>query len=236
MVQNAYGQPIGLPVAGWTARQPPPHLPMIGRFCRVVPVERAHADALFDAYGEAADARDWTYLAHEPPGARDDYRAWIATMAANPDVLLHAIIVGERPLGVAAFMRIDPVHGTIEVGSINYAPALQRTAAATEAMILMMRRVFDELGYRRYEWKCDALNARSRAAAQRLGFGYEGTFRQAMVTKGRNRDTAWFSTIDADWPAIRAAQQAWLAQGNFDGEGRQKQRLADLIARARTAV
>ncbi len=235
MVQNVYGQLIGLPVAGWTARRPPPRTPMVGRFCRIVPVEGAHADALFDAYGKAADARDWTYLPLDPARDRDDYRSWIATMAANPDVLLHAIIVGERPVGVAAFMRIDCVHGTIEVGSINYAPALQRTAAATEAMILMMRRVFDQLGYRRYEWKCDALNARSRAAAQRLGFCYEGTFRRAMVTKGRNRDTAWFSIIDSDWPAIRAAQDAWLAPGNFDNDGRQKQRLGDVIGRARMA-
>jgi RimJ/RimL family protein N-acetyltransferase len=130
-------------------------------------------------------------------------------------------------------MRIEPAHGVIEVGNINYSPLLQRTAAATEAMFLMMRRVFDELGYRRYEWKCDSLNAPSRNAALRLGFQYEGLFRQAVVYKKRNRDTAWFSIIDSEWPALKRAYLDWLAPANFDGTGRQTRKLAELIKAAR---
>ena len=134
-------------------------------------------------------------------------------------------------MGVASLMRIDPAAGVIEVGGINYSPALQRTPAATEAMYLMMRRVFDELGYRRYEWKCDSLNAASRAAAQRLGFTYEGMFRQATVYKARNRDTCWFSILDSEWPALKSGFEQWLAPDNFDTDGRQRKRLSQLIGR-----
>ncbi len=144
------------------------------------------------------------------------------------DPLVHAIVerCSGRAVGVASLMRIDPAAGVIEVGGINYAPPLQRTPAATEAMYLMMRRVFDELGYRRYEWKCDALNAPSRAAAQRLGFRYEGMFRQATVTKMRNRDTCWFSILDSEWPPLKMAFEHWLDSGNFDADGQQRHSLA----------
>ena len=134
---------------------------------------------------------------------------------------------------MATFMRIDRTMGVIEVGNINYSPLLQRTPAATEAMFLMMSRVFDELGYRRYEWKCDSLNAPSRAAALRLGFQYEGLFRQAVIYKGRNRDTTWFSIIDSEWPALKRAYQQWLAPENFDGKGEQRNSLGKLIDRYR---
>ncbi len=134
-----------------------------------------------------------------------------------------------KAIGVASYLRIDPASGSIEVGHINYSPMLQRTPAATEAMYLMMQRVF-ELGYRRYEWKCDALNARSRAAAQRYGFSFEGVFRQATVYKGRNRDTAWYAAIDQEWPALQAAFLQWLDPANFDQDGRQRVRLADLTS------
>ena len=145
------------------------------------------------------------------------------------DPLFHAIIDSAtgKAIGVASYLRIDPASGSIEVGHINYSPLLQRTPAATEAMYLMMQRVF-ELGYRRYEWKCDALNARSRAAAQRYGFSFEGVFRQATVYKGRNRDTAWYAAIDQEWPALQAAFLQWLDPANFDQDGRQRVRLADL--------
>ena len=144
--------------------------------------------------------------------------------------LAHAIIErdGGRAVGVASYLAIDPENGTIEIGSINYSPRLQRRPAATEAMYLLMRRVFDELGYRRYEWKCDSLNAPSRAAAQRLGFRYEGLFRQAVVYKGRSRDSAWFSVIDSEWPILRAAFARWLDPSNFDADGRQRAGLASL--------
>ena len=152
---------------------------------------------------------------------------WAAAASRRDDPLVHAIIdpANGGAVGVASLMRIDAPAGVIEVGGINYSPRLQRRPAATEAMYLLMRRVFDELGYRRYEWKCDALNAPSRAAAQRLGFRYEGLFRQATVYKGRNRDTAWFSIIDSEWPALRAAFEQWLDPANFDVDGRQRQSL-----------
>jgi len=150
--------------------------------------------------------------------------------AAGSDPLFYAILdrPGDDPLGVASYLRIDPPMGSIEIGHLSFSPALQRSTTATEALYLMIRHVFDDLGYRRCEWKCDRLNAPSVAAAKRLGFRYEGTFRQAVVTKGRNRDTAWFSILDREWPALGAALEAWLDPGNFDGDGRQRRRLADL--------
>ncbi len=230
--QNGFGQPIGSPVPGWTARPRPPRTAMDGRYCRLEPLDPArHADDLFAANAGDTDGRNWTYLGTEPPATREAYRAWAEGMAAGDDPLFHAIVAQDtgRAVGVAAYLRIDPANGVIEVGHINYSPLLQRTRAATEAMALMMRRAFDELGYRRYEWKCDSLNAPSRAAAERLGFQYEGLFRQALVYKGRNRDTAWFSILDREWPALRAAYERWLDPANFDGAGRQKARLPDLI-------
>ena len=157
-----------------------------------------------------------------------EYRDFLEQAALRDDPLVHAIVERRsgRAVGVASLMRVDPAPGVIEVGGINYAPPLQRTPAATEAMFLMMRRVFDELGYRRYEWKCDALNAPSRAAALRLGFRYEGMFRQATVYKGRNRDTCWFSILDSEWPALKTRFERWLDPDNLDAEGHQKRNLA----------
>ena len=202
---------------------------MEGRWCRVEPLDPdAHAAGLHAANSADTDGRMWTYLSEQPFATEAAYRTWAQAAAASSDPLFFAIVdsaTGE-PRGVASYLRIEPADGVIEVGHIAYSPALQRTTAATEAMYLMMRRVFDELGYRRYEWKCNALNAGSRAAAQRLGFTYEGTFRQAKVVKGRNRDTAWFSILDTEWPRMRAAFEAWLDPSNFDAEGRQRSRLS----------
>ena len=228
--------PTGRPVSGWTARPRPPRTPIEGRFCRVEPLESArHAADLFAANTLEGTGRNWTYLMQEPFDDLDAYRRWLAQVAKADDPLFHAIVelATGKAVGVAALMRIDPANGVIEVGNINYSPLLQRTSAATEAMYLMMRRVFDELGYRRYEWKCDSLNAPSRAAAVRLGFQYEGLFRQAVVYKARNRDTAWFSIIDSEWPALKGAYETWLAATNFDRQGRQIQALADLIKATR---
>jgi RimJ/RimL family protein N-acetyltransferase len=156
------------------------------------------------------------------------YRAYLAAAIGRERALAHAIVTGDAgaAVGVASYLAIDTENGTIEVGAINYSPPLQKRPAATEAMYLLMRRVFDELGYRRYEWKCDSLNAPSRAAAERLGFRYEGLFRQAVVYKGRSRDTAWYSVIDSEWPILRAAFERWLDPSNFDAEGRQRAGLA----------
>lgn len=226
---NQYGQPIGPDVAGWTPRSVPPRTAMQGRTCRVEPLDPdRHAAALFAAVAEAPDDRLWTYMAQGPFASEAAFRAWMDASALGDDPLFHAVIdtATDRATGHAALMRIEPAVGCIEVGNILFAPALQRTVAATECMYLMMRRVFDELGYRRYEWKCDALNAPSRAAALRLGFQYEGIFRQAILYKGRNRDTAWFSIIDKDWPGLKAGFEAWLDPANFDDAGGQKQPLA----------
>jgi RimJ/RimL family protein N-acetyltransferase len=204
---------------------------MTGRFCRVEPLDaQRHAADLFAANAEDRDGRNWTYLPRGPYADFASYREWAEAAAKSEDPLTHAILdlASGRAVGSAAYLRIDAPHGVIEVGSITYSPLLQRRPAVTEAMYLMMRRVFDELGYRRYEWKCDALNAASRAAATRLGFRYEGLFRHATVYKGRNRDTAWFSVIDSEWPGLRQAFERWLDPANFDAEGRQRTSLSGL--------
>lgn len=232
---NSLGQPIGLALPGWTARPRPPRAPIEGRYCRLEPIDVArHAAQLHRANMADRENRIWTYLAYGPFPEFEAYRAWMAASCLGDDPLFHAVVERKsgEALGVASYLRIDPAHGVIEVGHINYAPALQRTPAATEAMFLMMRRVFDELGYRRYEWKCDALNAPSRGAAERLGFRFEGIFRQATIYKGRNRDTAWFSIVDGEWPALKRAYERWLDPANFDAQGRQRERLADLTSRA----
>jgi len=227
--RNSFGQPIGFPLPGWQPRLPPPGTAMTGRFCRVEPLDpERHAAALHEANREG-DGRNFTYLAAGPYATLEDYRRWMEKTCLGDDPLFHAIIdaTSSRPVGVAAYLRIEPAVGVIEVGHINYSPLLQRHPAATEAMFLMMRRVFDELGYRRYEWKCDSLNALSRASAERLGFRFEGIFRQAIVYRGRNRDTAWFSILDTEWPVLRGAFERWLAPENFDTAGRQRRRLQE---------
>jgi RimJ/RimL family protein N-acetyltransferase len=228
---NHLGQPIGFPLPDWSPRQQPPRTAMVGRYCRVEPLDlERHADELFAANAEDRDGSGWTYLPYGPFDTFEAYRRWAAQVAALDDPLFHAIVdlTTDRAVGVAAFLRIEKAMGAIEVGSIKYSPLLQRRPAATEAMYLMMRRVFDELGYRRYEWKCNALNAPSRAAAERYGFTFEGVFRQAMVAKGNNRDTAWYAILDSEWPERRAAFEAWLAPDNFDAEGRQRASLSAL--------
>jgi RimJ/RimL family protein N-acetyltransferase len=200
-----------------------------GRYCWLEPLDvERHGQQLWDAYALDTDHRNWTYLSHGPYRSMSDFAAWARGASSSLDPLFFAIVepVG-RATGVAAYLRISPGAGAIEVGHIHMSPLLQRTPAATEAMFLMMKAAFD-LGYRRYEWKCDALNAPSRAAAERLGFTFEGTFRQALVYKGRNRDTAWYSIIDKEWPRLRAAFERWLSPDNFDGEGRQRTRLSEL--------
>jgi len=236
--RNRLGQPIGEPVPGWQPVPRPPRSALGGRFCRVEPLDpKRHAADLFAAYAEDREGRIWTYLPYGPFETAAAFAAWASDDCLGDDPLFHAVVDGAsgRALGVASYLRIEPAVGVIEVGHINYAPRLQRTPAATEAMFLMMRRVFAELGYRRYEWKCDALNAASRRAAERLGFRFEGVFRQATMYKGRNRDTAWYAVIDKDWPALERAYGAWLDPANFDAEGRQKKALGALVDAARGA-
>jgi RimJ/RimL family protein N-acetyltransferase len=229
-VRNALGQPVGAPLPDWKPAPRPPRTPMAGRFCRVEPLDPdRHGADLYAANSLDKDGRNFTYLSGGPFATRDAYFEWLNGFCRGDDPLFHAIVdLGTgNPVGVASFMRIDPGNGVIEVGHINYSPLLQRKPAATEAMFLMMKRAF-ELGYRRYEWKCDSLNAPSRAAAQRLGFSYEGLFRQAIVYRGRTRDTAWYSIIDGEWPALRAAFERWLDPANFDAQGNQRASLSSL--------
>jgi RimJ/RimL family protein N-acetyltransferase len=226
---NAFGQPLGPPAEGWSERQRPQRTALGGRYCCVAPIDvERHASALFAAYMQAADGRDWTYLSHERPLSMASFREYLAEIAASGDPLHYAIVdlSSQLAVGTAALMRIEPVHGVMEVGCITYSPLLKKTRAGTEAMYLMMRYIFDELGYRRYEWKCDSLNAPSCAAARRYGFRFEGIFRKALVYKSRSRDTAWFSITDEEWPRVRTAFETWLDPQNFDAAGQQRRALA----------
>lgn len=232
---NALGQPVGDPVPGWTPRRRPRPGPFPGRYCTVVPLAPRHAAELYDAcHGPGAEGL-WTYLAGLP-GPFDHVPAFteaVARQVADPGSESMAILVDGRAEGLASYLRIDPAHGSVEIGGILLGTRLRRSTAATEALHLMACHVLDELGYRRYEWKCDALNAPSRTAAARLGFTYEGTFRNHMVTKGRNRDTAWYSITAEEWPALRAAYERWLDPANHDDQGRQRAPLRVLTAAAR---
>jgi RimJ/RimL family protein N-acetyltransferase len=235
-VTNEFQQPVGAALPAWTPRARPPRTPLTGRFCRIEPVDvERHAAELHEAYSEAPDGGDWTYMGGGPFADLAAYRAYLTQAAAGQDPLHYAIIdlATGKAAGTFSLMRIDPANGVIEVGNVAYSRRLRRTPVATEAMYLLTTRVFDELGYRRYEWKCDHLNAPSRAAALRYGFQYEGIFRQAVIYKGRTRDTAWFAMIDAEWPRIRRGYEQWLAAENFDAAGAQRQTLATLIARQR---
>ncbi|MBP3127377.1 GNAT family protein [Thalassospira sp. ER-Se-21-Dark] len=228
--KDIFGKPVGHPVENWTGCAMPPRKDMIGSHVIVSPLDVARdATQLFDANSKVPDGSRFAYLPTGPFADFTAYKAWLDGMNASNDPMLHTIIdkATDMAVGVAAFMRMDANNGVIEIGNINYAPALSKTIGGTEAMYLMMKRAFDELGYRRYEWKCDDQNAPSRAAATRYGFTYEGTFRNHMVYKGRNRDTAWFSVIVEEWPAVKAAFEAWLAPDNFDEAGKQRKRLED---------
>jgi RimJ/RimL family protein N-acetyltransferase len=232
---NQLGQPIGFPMPNWQPRPRPPQEAIDGRFCRLELFDPdRHCAELFDAYAEDKEGRSWTYLAYGPFTSLEQFRDLMRAHFTGQDPLCHIIIdhTSGRAAGMASYMRIDPAMGSIEVGSIAYSPRLQKSRAATETMYLMMRRAFDELGYRRYEWKCDALNAPSRQAAERLGFRFEGIFRQAVVYKGRNRDTAWYSILDREWPPLKGAFERWLDPRNFDGEGRQRESLSALTQAA----
>jgi RimJ/RimL family protein N-acetyltransferase len=227
---NSMGQPVGRALAGWTTRPSPTSLVLAGDYCRLERLEPRHAEELFAADQGDVSGESWTYLPYGPFADLAAYREWVLTVCGGPDPRFYAIIDTDPStartadvgvVGVVSYLRIQPEAGSIEVGHVHYSPNLQRRRAATEAQYLLMSHALEDLGYRRYEWKCDDLNAPSRAAAERLGFTYEGTFRQASVIKGRNRDTAWYSVIDTEWPSVRDRLKAWLARDNFDSQGLQ---------------
>jgi RimJ/RimL family protein N-acetyltransferase len=224
---NDHGQPLGRPLEGTGATAPAKDVVLEGRGVRLEPIGAQHADDLFAALCREDDDALWTYLAWERPRDREQMAALVQELATDDERVFVAIVPTEtgRAAGFCGLMRIDPQMGSIEVGAIALGRQLQRSRAATELQALLMRHVFDDLGYRRYEWKCDSLNAPSRRAALRLGFIWEGRFRNALVYKGRNRDTDWFSITDGEWPRVRAALDAWLDDDNFDDLGRQRTRL-----------
>jgi len=231
---NQFMQSIGAPVPEWNGAQPHGREPLLGRYCRIEPVDvERHLDDLYQAYSSAADGRDWTYLQVGPFDSLAAYREHLTRIATLSDPLHYALIdlASGKAVGTLALMRIDRGNGVIEVGHVTYSPLLKRTRIASEAIFLLMQHLFEDLGYRRFEWKCDSLNSPSRAAALRYGFKFEGIFRQAVVYRGRNRDSAWFSVIDGEWPALREGFMQWLDPRNFDAQGRQIERLAALIAR-----
>jgi len=225
---NHFGQPIGDALPDWQTRELPQSLQLDGRYCHLEPlhVER-HSKALFTAWHSIDDNRDWSYFSVDRPETQEACDAFIAANAASKDPLFFAVIdnATQRAVGSVSLMRIDPANGVIEIGWVNWSPLMKRSRNSTEAIYLLLKYVFDELQYRRCEWKCNSLNAPSSAAAKRFGFEYEGKFRQAIVTKGHNRDTEWYSMLDNEWPERKSTLEQWLSPDNFAADGQQKQRL-----------
>ena len=229
--QDHNQKPVGEPLDNWQPRPAPPATEMYGRYCRLEPLDiQRHSEDLFQAYASDPSGKGWTYLFSKPFTSQKEFNQWLETTCQNKDPLFFVTIdlASDKAVGMTSYLRITPDMGVIEVGHIHFSPLMQRTPVATETMFLMMQRVFDELGYRRYEWKCDSLNQPSRKAAERLGFTFEGIFRQAVVYKNRNRDTAWFSIIDKEWPRLKQAFITWLDPDNFDASGQQLKSLQQL--------
>ena len=225
--------PIGPQVSSTPARLPEVAV-IEGRFCRLERLDASrHGDALYEASSPADAAARFRYLPDPAPSSRAEFTTWLNRALAGPDAF-YAVVDRQtgRACGRQAFMRMAPEHRSIEIGNIYWGPEISRTPVATEALFLFAEHAFTELGYRRFEWKCDALNAPSRRAAQRFGFTFEGQFRRAVIVRGRTRDTAWYSIIDADWPRLKAGYERWLAEDNFDAGGQQLSSLAELIGAA----
>ncbi len=227
---NKYGQTLGAALPDWTAPVSPTEIPTSGRFCRLERLNpKLHGEALYQANQEDITPESWTYLPYGPFRSYAEYQDWLGEQVKLPDQKFYAIIdlKSGKAVGLAAYLRIAPGAGSIEVGHLKFSPSMQRTPLSTEAMYLMMAHAF-QLGYRRYEWKCNDHNEPSKRSALRLGFQFEGVFRQAQVVKGHNRDTAWFSVIDQEWPLLKTAFEQWLSPHNFDENGNQVERLVDI--------
>lgn len=226
---NKHDQPVGAALKNWQPSARPQRTVMIGHFCRLEPLmPELHGGQLFEAFAKD-DGSNWTYLPYGPFDSFEQFNQWLLENGCGDDPQFYAVVDNntDQAVGLASYLRIEPETGVIEVGHIHFSPLIQRTSLATETMFLMMQRVFDELGYRRYEWKCDNCNGPSKQAALRLGFSFEGVFRQATMYKGRNRDTAWFSMLDGEWPELKLKYQRWLSVDNFDRHGQQKNALQD---------
>ncbi|MBT3931479.1 MAG: GNAT family N-acetyltransferase [Rhodospirillaceae bacterium] len=227
---NELGQSVGVALPDWMVPPRPPREALAGRFCRLEPLDiAAHAADLHRHFSQDTVGRDWSYLPYGPFDSLGDFETWMAATCFDADPFFYAIVdeTTGRAAGMVSYMRITPAHGSIEVGHVHYAPAIQRGRVTSEAMYLMMRWAF-EAGYRRYEWKCHSLNLPSRVAAQRLGFSYEGVFRDHMIHRGRSRDTAWYACVVSEWPGLKAAFETWLDPANFDHDGVQKKHLSAL--------
>ncbi|MBA0172904.1 GNAT family N-acetyltransferase [Pectobacterium versatile] len=236
---NNFQQPVGAELPGWSSANVPDGKNLKGRYCRAerINVER-HAAELYEAYGEATDGRDWTYLPAGPFETFESWCAYLRSIEKATDPMHYAVIdlATDQAVGTFSLMRIDAPHGVIEMGYVTYSPLMKRTRISTEITYLVLNYVFKELGYRRLEWKCDSLNAPSRDAAIRYGFTLEGVFRQAVVTHGRNRDTAWHSIINSEYIALCNAYEKWLSPSNFDENGFQQEKLSKFIAEERLIV
>ncbi|MFK7740674.1 MAG: GNAT family N-acetyltransferase [Planctomycetota bacterium] len=236
---NEMGQPVGFPLPNWRACKHPRDATIEGRLCRLEPIDSdRHVRDLFAAFRLDQEQRNWTYLPYGPFATESELHTWIASSCLGDDPCFFSVIelATGKAVGIASYLRIDPAVGVMEVGHIHFSPLMQGKPISTEAMYLMMRLAFDVWGYRRYEWKCDALNAASCAAAKRLGFMFEGTFRQATIYKQRNRDTAWYSLLDREWPTAKRVFDAWLAADNFTASGEQKTSLSQCMQRALAAL
>ena len=228
---NSFEQPVGFPVPDWKVCQIPPRSTVSGNWCRVEGLDvKKHTKDLYNAFLKNNDDSNWTYLRYGPFESLDQFECWLKNSVTGNDPVFYAVIdlKTEKATGICAYLRIQPLVGVIELGNIHFSPLLKKTTMATEAMYLMMRRAFDELCYRRCEWKCDSLNEASKNTALRLGFTFEGIFRQALVYKGRNRDTAWYSVIDKNWPKLNKSFEKWLSPENFNSQGEQQKSLSEI--------
>ncbi len=234
---NDLGQPIGPAMPDWTPRPVPAPLELSGRYCRLVPLAVEHAAGLYAAVTADPSGRQWTYLSYGPFAGLDEFTDFLSSTIADHGYVTLTVLDASTgaPLGWASYLRINPEIGTVEIGGVTFGSALQRTPAATEAQYLLAAHAIEDLGYRRYEWKCDDLHAGSRAAAARLGFRYEGTWRKAIMYKGRSRDTAWFAITDDDWTKLGPVIESWLDPSNFD-DGRQRTALSELTAQVRAEL
>jgi RimJ/RimL family protein N-acetyltransferase len=229
-MKNEFNQLVGHSMQNWKAAKMPENKSLFGCFCTLEPMDiNKHAIHLFESLQKDNDGQSWTYLPYGPIETAEEFIAWIKKTNDGLDTQLYAIIDihTNLPIGVCGYLRMTPAHGVIEIGHLHFSTFLKQKPAATEAMYLMMQYAFDHLGYRRYEWKCDSLNIPSRKAAERFGFSFEGIFRQHNVFKNRNRDTAWYSIIDGEWPTIKERFQRWLDKNNFDAQGKQIKRLQE---------